>query len=256
MHHPILPIQQQQFEAAPAQVVRTQADIALDRDRGLQHAIEHAIAQDRCGHRDQGFAAVDPRAIRIRHMRLPAVARRAEPFAIRDLFGGDRDRAPVRGTRGDDPALAIRGQCTQHRRIGAQQLLQLDIDRLCGQHRAVGHQLDAGQLSLQEIVDRVRAELRVGAQAQAHIALVALPLVPKQCHAEHQRRQQRGEDQHAGQFVAQAPLRARRGRRHGPLRYSRQGETTRCGVQKREAPHRRGFGSGCDATAITSPRPP
>jgi len=166
-------------------------------------------------HRAQRVAAVDALAIGIRHMGPATVARRAEPLAVGHRLGRDRGRGTVGRTRRDDPSLPIRRHCVQHCRIGAQQLAQLHPDRLPGLDRRVRKQFNAGQLTLQEIVDGTGTELCIGVQPQFQIVLVALPLAPQQGDAEHQRRQQGDQHQHPGQFLAQAPARARAFGRHG-----------------------------------------
>ena len=57
MDHASVRIQQQQLEAAQAQVARTQGGEGTHRDRGLDHAVETPVAHERGRHRDPRLAA-------------------------------------------------------------------------------------------------------------------------------------------------------------------------------------------------------
>ena len=178
MDDTILSVEQQQLEPAPPQVVRPHTDVLLDGDGGLQHAIERAVAPHRRGNRDQRLAAVEPRPVGIRDVRTPSLADGEEPFAVSHPFAGKRGRPSVRRAGRDDVAFAVGRQRAQHRRVRTQELAEFLVERSPGPHRPVGHQLDAGELALQEVVDRIGAELRVGAQPELEVVLVALPLAP------------------------------------------------------------------------------
>ncbi len=216
MDHAVGAIQQQQFEPAVAQVARTQASEAFDRDRGLQHTGETAIIEQWCRYRDQSLVAVNPRPVGIRDMRLAAVARHPEPVAIGSDRLAMRNQATVHTARDDDPAVGIGDQRAQHGRIRRQKAIQLLFlfPALPLHGIAIGEQLHARHFALQEFADGIRGQLRIAAEPQHQIIMVALPLVPQQGGAEQHRRQQGSQHKHLRQFLAQAPTWIANGSRH------------------------------------------
>ena len=65
-------------------------------------------------------------------------------------------------------------------------------------------------MGFQEIVERGLAALRADRKPQHQVVAITTPLTPQQGQAEHQDRNQRSENQHPRQLVAQAPAGGRR----------------------------------------------